>query len=408
MEAGSIPPGQMARFMFYSHDSFGLGHLRRTLALASAVTELDPEANSLILTGSTVASSYRLPPRVDTVKLPAVTKNGRDYRPLRLAGDFGPVQAVRSELALAAAHAFRPDVAVVDKSPLGLRAELRPALRLLRHGGDCRLVLGLRDIDDSPAKVRGEWLRGDLRAQIQRYYDQILVYGPDDAADDALSCLGWNDIGPPIEHVGYVASPIPVRAPPGLPDEYLLVTVGGGGDGFRILTTFLEAVWRAPLPCPAVIVTGPLMDDVEARTVDELSAGLPVQVEEFRADMEAVIGGARAVVAMAGYNTVAELMEARKPCLLVPRVEPREEQLLRARGLASSGLASMLHPDSLDPSTLRAALEGLLARPAPQPDRRWHSGATRSAEILIDLARRSRLDRRGRRSPVPRPTGATA
>jgi predicted glycosyltransferase len=397
----------MARFMFYSHDSFGLGHLRRTLALASAVTELDPQANSLILTGSTVASSYRLPPHVDTVKLPAVTKNGGDYRPLRLAGDFDAVHSVRSELALAAAHAFRPDITVVDKSPLGLRAELRPALRLLRHEG-CRLVLGLRDIDDSPAKVRAEWLGGDVRAQIQRYYDQILVYGPDDAADDALSCLGWNDIGPPIEHVGYVAPPIPDRAPPGLPEEYLLVTVGGGGDGFRVLTTFLEAIRRAPLPCPTVIVTGPLMDDAEARAIDELSAGLPVQVEEFRPDMEAVIGAARAVVAMAGYNTAAELMEARKPSLLVPRVKPREEQLVRARGLAAAGLASILHPDSLDRSNLRAALEGLLARPAPQPNRSWHNGATRSAEILIDLARRPPIDRGIRRSGVPRPVGDLA
>jgi predicted glycosyltransferase len=398
----------MARFMFYSHDSFGLGHLRRTLALASAVTELDPAANSLILTGSTVASSYRLPPRVDTVKLPAVTKKGADYRPLRLAGDFGAVHAVRSEVARAAAHAFRPDVAVVDKSPLGLRAELRPTLRLLRHEGGCRLVLGLRDVDDSPDKVRGEWMGNGLRAQIQRYYDQILVYGPDDVAEDALSCLGWNDIGPPIEHVGYVAPPIPDRAPPGLPGEYLLVTVGGGGDGFRILTTFLEAIRRAPLPCPAVIVTGPLMDDAEARTVDDLSVGLPVQVEEFRPDMEAVIGAARAVVAMAGYNTVAELMEARKPCLLVPRVEPREEQLVRARGLAAAGLASMVHPGSLDPSILRAALDGLLARPAPRPERSWRNGAARSAEILVDLARRPQRDRPAWRSGLPHPASATA
>jgi predicted glycosyltransferase len=155
-------------------------------------------------------------------------------------------------------------------------------------------------------------------------------------------------------------------------------------------------------------VTGPLMDDAEARAIDELSAGLPVQVEEFRPDMEAVIGAARAVVAMAGYNTAAELMEARKPSLLVPRVKPREEQLVRARGLAAAGLASILHPDSLDRSNLRAALEGLLARPAPQPNRSWHNGATRSAEILIDLARRPPIDRGIRRSGVPRPVGDLA
>jgi len=379
----------MARFMFYSHDSCGLGHLRRTLALASAVTDRDPESNSLIVTGSTVASSYRLPPRVDTVKLPTVTKNGRGYEPLRLNTSFESIETVRGMVAAAAAEAFKPDVTVVDKTPLGLRGELRAALRLLRGGSGCRLVLGLRDIEDSHANVRREWLRGDLQAQISRYYDQIVIYGPS-GGEDALSCLGWDDLGVPVEHVGYVARQIPERPPPGFPSEYLLVTVGGGGDGFRILETFLSAVRQAPMPCPAVIVTGPLMGDAEARRVDELSAGLPVRVEEFRPDMEAIVGGAKAVVAMAGYNTVAELMAARKPCLLVPRVKPREEQLVRAQALAAAGLADMLHPDSLDPASMRSALEALLVRPSPEPDSSWHNGASRTAEILVGLARQPR------------------
>jgi predicted glycosyltransferase len=391
----------MARFMFYSHDSCGLGHLRRTLALASAVTELDPESNSLIVTGSTVASSYRLPPRVDTVKLPAVTKNGRGYEPLRLSTSFHSIETVRGMVAAAAAHAFKPDVAVVDKTPLGLRGELRPALGLLRGGSSCRLVLGLRDIEDSHANVRREWLGGDLQAQIRRYYDHILVYGPS-GGGDALSCLGWDDLGVPVEHVGYVARQIPEGPPPDLPPDYLLVTVGGGGDGFRILETFLTAVRQAPLPCPAVIVTGPLMGDAEARLVDELSAGLPVRVEEFRPDMEAIIGGAKAVVAMAGYNTVAELMAARKPCLLVPRVKPREEQLVRARTLAATGLADMLHPDALDPATMRSALEALLVRPPPQPDRSSHNGASRAAEILVGLAQQPPRGATVDRFPRPR------
>ena len=43
---------------------------RPTLHLARAVTENDPDATALIVTGSAALGSFELPQRVDTVKLP--------------------------------------------------------------------------------------------------------------------------------------------------------------------------------------------------------------------------------------------------------------------------------------------------------------------------------------------------
>ena len=63
-----------ARVMLYSHDTFGLGHLRRSRALASAITSADPSASALILTGSPVAGRFAFPSRVDHVRLPGVIK----------------------------------------------------------------------------------------------------------------------------------------------------------------------------------------------------------------------------------------------------------------------------------------------------------------------------------------------
>jgi predicted glycosyltransferase len=378
------------RFLFYSHDSFGLGHLRRTLALAGALADRDGGATSLIMTGLTVASAYRLPPRVDTLKLPALRKDDTgSYRALRLDVDFDDLQRVRSSLALATAQSFAPAVTIVDKTPLGLRGELIPALDWLSQRAGGRLVLGLRDIDDSPSRVRREWRRNKLREAIQRYYDAVVVYGPA-ASMDALRCLQITDLGVPVHHVGYVGPAIPGGAPPDFPPEYVLVTAGGGGDGFEVLATFVQAVRSAPLPLPAVIVAGPLMSDDEFQRLARLTDGLNVRLHEFRADMESVIAGARAVVAMAGYNTVSELLAARKPALLVPRVRPREEQLVRARMLADRGLADMLHPDELDPARMRAAIEQLLDRDPPDVPAIEQGGAHRAAQILLELAARHR------------------
>ena len=43
------------RVILYSHDTFGLGHLRRSRALATALTASNPNASAIILTGSPVA-----------------------------------------------------------------------------------------------------------------------------------------------------------------------------------------------------------------------------------------------------------------------------------------------------------------------------------------------------------------
>jgi predicted glycosyltransferase len=395
------------RFLFYSHDSYGLGHLRRTLALARAVTERDGGASALILTGSALATSYRLPPRVDTVKLPAITKgDDGSYRSARLAVGFEELSRVRGSIAQAAAASFDPTVMVVDKSPLGLRGELEATLAELRAKARCRLVLGLRDVEDSPRNVRRDWSER-IRRAIQSYYDTILVYGPIYTLD-ALDCLGWKRLDVPVHHVGYVGLPAPAQPPPDLPPDYVLVTVGGGGDGLRVAAAFAEAIRSRPLPCPSVIVTGPLMADGDVRRLHRLAAGLHVRILEFRPDMEAVIAGARAVVSMAGYNSVVELMRARRPALLVPRVKPREEQLVRAREMAAMGLAEMIHPDQLTPAAMRAALDRLLSQRPQEDSRPSCDGAAHAADILHGLAaprprprRRARPHSRGpRAAPV--------
>jgi len=49
---------------------------------------------------------------------------------------------------------------------------------------------------------------------------------------------------------------------------------------------------------------------------------------------------------MGGYNTFCEILSFDKPALILPRTQPREEQLIRARNAAAVGLLSMLDLDS--------------------------------------------------------------
>ena len=379
-----------SRFLFFSNELVGLGHLRRTLSIADRLAERESEASSLVVTGSPVVPWMGMPPRVDVLKLPGWTRNAHgDRRPGGLALDAGALHAVRSGIEVAVATSFDPDVAVVDKLPLGPGGELVEALEALRRGRRCRLVLGLRDIEDAPERVRQEW-GPELRVAIERYYDAILVYGPP-TAPDAIRSAGWTDLAVPVHHVGYLGWPMGGEPAPDLPPGYLLATVGGGHDGFPMLEALLEAIRLEPLGCPAVVVSGPLMPSAQIEALRKLSAGRDVQVVEFRGDMDRLLAGARVVVGMAGYNTVAEVLRARRPALLVPRTRPGEEQLVRARAVAELESYEMLHPDDLSPAAMRDALRRLLELPPPDEPADAYEGAATAAALLADLARRVRV-----------------
>jgi predicted glycosyltransferase len=397
--AGIEPSPRGTRFIFYANELIGLGQLRRALVLAARLSASRCAPTSLILTGSPIEPTFCLPPRVDTVKLPALSRDERGTQyAARLKLDREELRALRSGIALASAISFQPDVAVVDKLPLGQGGELEPTLDALKSSTDCKLVLGLRDIEDSPANVRRKW-GAAVRQAIERYYDAILVYGPE-STPDAIDCIDQLELDIPVHHVGYVGTPIPDHGPPDLEHDYVLVTAGGGFDGFPLLATFAHALRLRPLPSHTVMVTGPLMPEAQRAALSELTAGLDVELCELRRDMESVIVGARAVVAMAGYNTVSELMRAHKPALLVPRSGPSQEQLIRARSLMAMGLQDMLHPADLSPARLRDALDRLLARQVPNDLPPYYSGTERAAQILTDLAARNGVTARPRLRPV--------
>jgi predicted glycosyltransferase len=377
----------LAKYLFFTNECVGLGHLRRALALAGAVTERDPRASALIVTGAPVELAHPLPPRVDTIKLPQLARDSSGVqRAARLGIGLPDVRALRSGLALAAARSFQPEIAVVDKAPLGLGDELAPALEWLHRAGT-KLVLGLRDIEDAPARVRREWERPNLRSTVERLYDAVLVYGPEGTRHDALACLGW-DLGLPVHHVGYVASR-PALHRTDLPDEYVLVTAGGGADGANMVAAFLDAVRLRPLPVHGLVVTGPLMPEAEVSDLRARAEGLDVRLETFRSDLDGAMAGARGVVAMAGYNTVSELLRSGRPALLIPRTRPSREQVLRAESLREAGRVDVLYPHQLEPRRMRASLERLLATPA-RPMQDDHTGAGRVGEVLELLARDAR------------------
>jgi predicted glycosyltransferase len=378
--------------VFYSHDTYGLGHLRRTLAVAHSL-RARRRLSQLIATGSPFAHSFRLPPEADYVKLPSVAKVGRDeYEPRHLALPFGTISALRREILLSVARHFRPRLLVVDNVPGGLKGELIPALRYLKSIS-CQLVLGLRDVIDDPERVRDAWARDGSYDLLQRMYDRILVYGEREVYDLPAECGFSSDIAAKTRFVGYLGRASgertreEVRASLGVGSGRLaLVMAGGGEDGYELLRTALDAVElrQDGSPFEWLLLGGPMLPDGERSRLLARVRGRSVVFSDFLDDIESYLQAADVVVSMGGYNSVCELLSLGRPALIVPRVWPRREQLIRAQMLGGLGLVRWLDPSDLRPERLLSEMSRLLEDP-PRPERLPMNGLAATADAVEEL-----------------------
>ncbi len=350
-----------SRILFYSHDTFGLGHLRRSRALAAAITQADPGASALILTGSPVAGRFTFPRRVDHVRLPGVTKRADGSYAARTFGvGIEEVTELRSSLIQTSVEQFDPDILIVDKEPTGFRGELLPTLEYLENSNRTKLVLGLRDVLDEPDVLAAEWERKDAINATERFYDEIWVYGLRSVYDPTKGLPLSSAAQGRIHWTGYLRRDLgPIGEPPEQP--YILITPGGGGDGKAMVNLVLSAYEKDPTLNPrAVLVYGPFLsgesrDEFEARVA---ALNGRVTAVGFESQIETLFAGAAGVVCMGGYNTFCEVLSFDKRAVIVPRTTPRLEQWIRASRAEDLGLVRMLD-ESRDGLTADAVIRAI-------------------------------------------------
>lgn len=366
------------RIAFYSHDTQGLGHIRRNIALAGAIVAAEPDTDVLVLTGAPQATSLPLPPNTEVVTVPTVAKDadGR-YAARTFAMDLASVLTLRSNLITTALMAFAPDVVVVDKVARGLDGELEQGLAALRAvrghttGARPRVVLGLRDILDDPLTATREWRAAGTTQAIAEHYDEVWVYGDRSVVDVARAYDLPAAVATKIRYTGYLAEgrseglvaprDEPRRRP--VPRPYVLCMVGGGQDGYDTTLAFARTTY--PPGHTGVIVTGPYMQPSLRRRLTSIAEERgDLLVRDFVTNSIELIAGARAVVSMGGYNTVCEVLTEDVPGLVIPRVRPRLEQLVRAERLSGLGLVDSMHPDHVVPERLSAWLADAVTSPA--------------------------------------------
>ena len=363
----------MARVLIYSHDSFGLGHIRRCRTIAHALAESFQKLKVLIVSGSPIIGSFDFKTRVDFVRVPSIIKlrNG-DYVPLDAHSSIEQMTSLRSSLIGDAAIHFAPDFVIVDKEPLGLRGELEGTLDKLKARG-ARLVLGLRDVMDDPESLAKEWERKRVIPALEELYDDIWIYGLKEIYDPLQGIPLSDRVRAKMRYTGYLKRTKPAAQAQTVVsnlDQRILVTTGGGGDGEALIGWVLDTyeAERTKLP-EAMIVLGPFMRAEIRTTFEARAAALKLPCEVFEPRMEHLMDGCRAVVSMGGYNTFCEILSFDKRALIVPRHTPRFEQTIRAEAAQRLGLSRTI-PEPEDGergnvAQMANALRALPSQPLP-------------------------------------------
>ncbi|MGE0885450.1 MAG: glycosyltransferase family protein [Blastocatellales bacterium] len=373
------------------------------LAICEYLIETNADLSILLVTGSPVIHNLRLPAQLDYIKLPCLMRSDYENYDVKFLGtEIGETIQLRSDLILSAVANYKPDLFLIDKKPYGVKNELMMALNYARlHLPESRRMLVLRDILDSPQRTVQAWRKNGYYDAVEMFYDRVFVLGAPEVFDLRREYELPAYIAEKVSFCGYLQRKAAIRPRfevrdefrAGAGDKLVLLTPGGGQDGFEILSTYLDSLECSPPgpACRSILVSGPEMPQPQKEFLRRAAAKCPQTVFcEFTNDLMSLMNAADVVVSMGGYNTVCELLSLDKRAVVIPRVRPAEEQLIRAQRMAARGLFSFLHPDRLTPASLKDAVSKELARGnvSPLASSKLDMGALPNLAAALSLSRR--------------------
>lgn len=210
------------------------------------------------------------------------------------------------------------------------------------------------------------------------FYDQVLVVGTPEIFDVRAEYQFPLSMARKIQFCGYIRRELTDKGRLALRQEWqvsteeqlVLVTPGGGEDGYRLVDTYLKGLAELPsdrIP-RSVIVCGPEMPPCQRCAFYQVSCAYPqVQIEEFTNNLIGYMDAADVVISMGGYNTVCEILSLGKRAIVVPRVNPVQEQWIRAERMSKLGWFQSIHPDELTPTVLMQRLQTQLQEANTRP-----------------------------------------
>lgn len=331
----------IGRILVYTHNSIGLGHAFRTLAVITGIRKWRPDIDFLVLSGTSVPHVF-MRQGIEVVKLPGVQKaigqTGSPLKPRYLKSvALNDVLRLRRTIIGQALGFFKPEVVMVEHYLAGLAGEIAP---LLRGKKACRataaefaLVHLSRGIMGNNPSIRrpgpgSSAGAGDL-------YDFQYVFddpGPDRPAGNRC---------PAVRYLGKMTDK--TRAE--LPDRawvvnrlrladapVILISLSRHGDIRGLSLSLLAALERAGLSAThqVIMVVDPYLDPGVAADLRSDARLTGVRFLPFFYPLIDLIHAADIVICRAGYNVINEVLLTDTKALVIPEHHGGAEQEQRA------------------------------------------------------------------------------
>ena len=392
------------------YDQRGLGRTARTLDIASALTARFSDCAILILTNLSIVGRFRAPQGVDVVRMPSIgPATGSEAG--RTSIDRERALQIRRMLAERTVETFKPDLVVIDRDPAHLPAEMQTVLKSVRDKlPKARVVWALPDMVGSPRVVGPRWSAEGVCQTLDRYCDEVWVYGVRGVFDQAREYEFPAGLAEKVHYTGYLRSPSvpPHRVPNDLlrahPDRPLvLVTAGGGASGYPLISNYLDFLERVngDATFQSVVISGPMMPARWNAALAERARRLPhVIFHRFSKQVLQYMRHSQLAISRGGYNTLCANLTYRKPAILVPDEEPPHEHLVRADVFGRLRWCGLVRPGELSPTSLGDSVLSSLAGGSDQPrperaERVSLDGLDHIGERVRKLAVRRRPARNG-------------
>jgi predicted glycosyltransferase len=378
-----------ARALIYVQHLLGIGHLARVNRIVGALHAAGVQT-TLVQGGPDAGLSPV--DHVDLVKLVPVKVAASDMTTL-LHSDDRPFtdkdKDMRRDQLLDCLHRKRPDILVLEAFPFGrrqMRFELLPLLDEARTLHVPVIAASIRDLLQENRKPERAEETVDL---VNRHFDLVLVHGDKELTPLARTFRLAHRIADRTHYTGLVG--------PGAPKTIhrthsVVVSAGGGVVGARLLEAAIRSAPLTPFrDDPWLVLAGPNLPDADFARLKALAADTFARIEVIRSvpDLPAYLAGARVSISQAGYNTVADILVAGCPAVLVPFASGGEtEQAMRAEALAASGRTAVVREENVDPDSIAAAIRQAITLPQA-PAMQLNGGARTAAILLAALARKN-------------------
>ncbi len=358
------------RILVYTHNSIGLGHAVRTLAVVTAVRKWRPDINFLVISSTSVPQIF-FNEGIEVVKLPSVKLDiDRKDDPMvpRYLTDFDieSIFEFRQRMILETFDFFRPDALMIEHNMTGQMSEIIPLLmkKYIRQGGpaDFALVHVCRGIMRWVPLLRIPYQNPRHKSEsinLGELYDFMYVLEDREVIDINKAFLGNDpDLEPKIRYLGKITTKNYAELAPrrdvldrfSLQDKkIILVSLGRNHNVPELSKKVLQTMERAGVDRDhqVVMVLDAYLDKGARRQIRSQQENTQVKFMDFVPDLVDLVNQSELVVCRAGYNTVNEILLTGTKALLIPESHGSAEQEQRVRSLPHANISILSEEDAL-------------------------------------------------------------